>query len=75
MTKRIENMVNHVLKKTIYPEPREIEYDRADYLLSERCRETKRLCEYMLAQEVAIPDEALMVGMIRFDKCHILRIL
>ena len=23
----------------------------------------------MLAQEVAIPDEALMVGMIRFDKC------
>ena len=69
MTERIENMVNHVLKKTIYPEPREIEYDRADYLLSERCRETKRLCEYMLAQEVAIPDEALMVGIIRFDKC------
>ena len=69
MTERIENMVNYVLKKTIYPEPREIEYDRADYLLSERCRETKRLCEYMLAQEVAIPDEALMVGMIRFDKC------
>ncbi|MBQ2897742.1 MAG: hypothetical protein IJE46_05430 [Clostridia bacterium] len=69
MTERIKNMVDYILKKTIYPEAKEIKYDRADYLLSERLRATKRLCEYMLAQDVTIPDGALMVGMIKFDKC------
>lgn len=69
MTDRIKDMAENVLKKTIYPEPKEITYDRADYLLSKRLRETKRLCEYMLAQDVVIPESALMVGMIRFDKC------
>ena len=69
MNKRIQAMVNYVLKKTIYPESIEITYDRSDYLLSERQRETKRLCEYMLAQPVEIPDGAMLVGMIRFDKC------
>lgn len=69
MNDRIKNMAETVLKKTIYPEPKEIGYDRADYLLSKRHRETKRLCEYMLAQDVVIPDGALLVGMIRFNKC------
>ena len=68
MTERIENMVSAILKKTIYPEQEEIEYDRADFLLSERMRQTKRICEYMLAQPVAIADGARMTGMIKFDK-------
>ncbi len=69
MTDRIKNMVESVLKKTIYPEQTEADYDRADYLLSERKRETKRICEYMLAQKAAIPEGAQMVGLIKFDKC------
>jgi pyruvate-formate lyase len=69
MTERIQNMVASILQKTIYPESIEITYDRADYLLPERIRESKRLCDYMLAQEVAIPDGARLVGMIKFDKC------
>ena len=69
MTERIERMVEYVLKKTIYPEPKEITYDRGDYLLPERYMQTKRLCEYMLAQDVAIPEGALLVGMIRLNKC------
>ena len=69
MTDRIKRMAEGVLKKTIYPESRAIEYDRGDYILSKRMRETKRLCEYMLAQDVTIPDGALLVGLMRFWKC------
>lgn len=69
MTERIKKMTEYILKKTIYPASKETVYDRADYLLPERFRETKRLCEYMLAQEVAVPEGALLVGMIKFDKC------
>lgn len=69
MTERIKNMVQDVLEKTLYPAAVETSYDRADYLLSKRARETKRVCQYMLAQEVKIPENALMVGMISFDKC------
>lgn len=69
MIDRIKAMAEGVLEKTIYPETREVTYDRADFLLSQRHRETKRLCEYMLGQEVAIPEGALLVGMIKFTKC------
>ena len=69
MTDRIKKMAEAVLKETIYPESKEISYDRSDYLLPERFMNTKRLCEYMLAQDVKIPQGALMVGMIRFDRC------
>ena len=69
MTDRISRMVDTILQKTIYPESREITYDRADYLLPQRFRETKRLSEYMLAQEVAIPEGARLIGLIKFDKC------
>ena len=69
MTERIRAMAEGVLKKTIYPTPKEITYDRADYLLPQSQMETKRLCEYMLAQDVVIPDGALLVGMMQFKKC------
>ncbi len=69
MTERIRAMAEGVLKKTIYPNPKEITYDRADYLRPQSQMETKRLCEYMLAQDVVIPDGALLVGMIQFKKC------
>ena len=69
MTERIKLMAEGVLKKTIYPTPTETTYDRADYLLPTSQMETKRLCEYMLAQDVVIPDGALLVGMMQFKKC------
>ena len=69
MTERIKKLAEAVLTKTIYPTPREATYDRANYLLSDTMRETKGVCDYMLAQEVSIPLGALLVGMIKFDKC------
>ena len=69
MTERIKRMTENVLIQTIYPKPIEISYDRADYLLSKRMREAKRLCEYMLAQEVAIGNDTRLVGLMCFDKC------
>ncbi len=68
MTERIQRMVNHILNETIYPPAVEVEYDRADFLLSETHRETKRLCEYILAQPIQIPDEARLAGTIKFGK-------
>ena len=69
MTDRIKAMVEGVLKKTIYPETKYARYDRADYLLSDRMRQTKRVCDYILAQDVVVPEGALMAGLIKFEKC------
>ncbi len=69
MNERIKKMAEGVLKKTIYPETKAGEYDRADFLLSDTMRETKGICDYMLAQDVAVPEGALLVGMIKFEKC------
>ncbi len=60
-------MVQRILQKTIYPEPKSIEYDRMDVLLPDVIRNTKRLCEYMAAQEVVLPDDALFAGQIKYD--------
>lgn len=69
MTDRIKSMVETVLKKTIYPSPKATQYDRADFLMPERYRSTKRLCEYMLAQDVVLAEGGRLAGMIRLDLC------
>lgn len=69
MTERIERMVKGVLKKSIYPEPKSVEYDRQDLFLPDVILQTKRLCDYMIAQDVAISDDARLIGQIRFDNC------
>ena len=69
MNDRIKRMAEGVLKKTIYPEPKVIEYDENDLFLSDVIMQTKRLCDYMVAQDVAISDDSRLVGQIRFNAC------
>ena len=69
MTERIERMLKGVLEKTIYPEPKAIEYDRADLFMPDVLLQTKRLCKYMLGQDVVISADAKFIGQIRFDAC------
>lgn len=69
MNARIEKMVRNVFENDIYPKARETEYDKLDLLLPDLVRNTKRLCKYMLNQEVYIADDALFAGQTRFTKC------
>jgi len=56
MTARIERLASGVLEKTIYPEPTEVEYDKFDLLMPDVLMETKRVCDYIRAQDVALDD-------------------
>lgn len=67
MNHRIKDMAERVLRESIYPEPKPIEYDKFDLLLPDTIMNTKRLCEYMLAQDVKVAEGALLAGAIRFD--------
>lgn len=69
MTERIKNMADSVLKEFFYPESKECIYDRMDLLLPERILQTKRVCDYMKSQDVHIPENAMFVGLLGFDKC------
>lgn len=69
MTDRIQKMAQKVLEESIYPAPVQIGYNREDLLLSKRIRETKRICEYMLAQEVKVEQDTLLVGLMNFNRC------
>lgn len=67
MTDRINAIASKINDYDIYPEPIHVEYDPFDLALPEPKRISKRLREYILAQEVHIEDWQILVGQFRFD--------
>lgn len=67
MTERIKRMAEGVFSKSVYPEIVRITYDRRDLLLPDSQLTAKRLSDFMLAQTVAIGEDARLVGQIMFD--------
>lgn len=67
MNERIEKLVEKTIAGQMRPEPVKTEYDRCDLFLSHVKMSAKRVCEYILNQEVIIAQEACFAGLISFD--------
>ncbi|MBR5308149.1 MAG: hypothetical protein IKU43_05210 [Clostridia bacterium] len=70
MTDRIAKMAEYCMNNEIYPAAVLPKFDEADMLLSDSKRNAKRACEYMLAQNVRIDDDARFAGLIKFDSAE-----
>ena len=67
MTERIKILVDRTVKGEMWVEPRKTEYDRLDIFLSPVKMSGKRVCEYILNQDVLILEESCFTGLLRFD--------
>ncbi len=67
MNERIARLSSFVLKEYLYLDSVPVEYDRCDLFLSDLRRDTKRLCEYMLAQPVCLREDMRLTGFFYFD--------
>ena len=67
MNERIARLAAYARKNEIYPEIVKVDYDRCDLFLTELRCDTKRLCEYMLAQPVSLLPDMRLTGFFRFD--------
>ena len=54
MTERIQNLLQMTLDGSLAVSPVSVNFDRLDYLLSQSEADTKRIAEYILAQEPKI---------------------
>ncbi len=62
MTDRIRKLVELTKAGNMYNYPRDVEFDREDLFLLRQDRESKRLCEFILAQEPVITEYQTMTG-------------
>lgn len=67
MNERIARLAAYAQGHEIYPEIVKVDYDRCDLFLTELKRDTKRLCEYMLAQPVSLLPDMRLTGFFHFD--------
>ena len=67
MTERIKKLVDRTIRGEMWVEPVKTEYDRTDLFLSPVKMSGKRVCEYILNQELLIWDESCFTGLMRFD--------
>ncbi len=66
MTDRIKALRAALLERRFRPLPVSVTYDREDLFLPRQVRETKRLREYILAQEPVILPESALTGLFLF---------
>lgn len=67
MTERIKKLVDRTIRGEMWVEPVKTEYDRTDLFLSPVKMSGKRVCEYILNQELLIWEESCFTGLMRFD--------
>lgn len=67
MNQRIQKLVEKTIAGEMWVEPVKTRYDRKDLFLSPVKMSGKRVCEYILNQDVLIPEEACFTGLMRFD--------
>lgn len=67
MNSRIEKLLKKTLAGEMWVEPIKTEYDRTDLFLSPIKMSAKRVCEYILNQEIFILEESCFTGLIHFD--------
>lgn len=67
MNKRIEKLTQLTLKGEMYVHPVKTEFDRMDLLLSDKEKDVKRICEYILNQEPKLTEYSAFTGFFNFD--------
>lgn len=67
MNDRIEALVKKTVAGEMWVEPIKTDYDRTDLFLSPVKMSGKRVCEYILNQELLIWEESCFTGLMRFD--------
>ena len=67
MTERIKKLVDRTVRGEMWVEPVKTEYDRTDLFLSPVKMSGKRVCEYILNQELLILEESCFTGLMQFD--------
>lgn len=67
MNKRIEALVEKTVSGKMWVEPKQTLYDRCDLFLSPLKMSAKRVCEYILNQDLMILEESCFTGLFRFD--------
>jgi len=67
MTERIQYLVEKTVRGEMWVEPVKTDYDRTDLFLSPVKMSGKRVCEYILNQELFILEESCFTGLMRFD--------
>ena len=67
MNERIKKLIERTVKGEMWVEPVKTEYNRTDLFLSPVKMSAKRVCEYILNQELLILEESCFTGLMRFD--------
>lgn len=67
MTERIRKLCAFTEKYDLYMPIVKVDYDRNDLFLSDLACDTKRLCDYMLAQDIRLDQDVRLTGFFRFD--------
>ena len=67
MNERIKKLIERTVKGEMWVEPVKTEYNRTDLFLSPVKMSGKRVCEYILNQELVIWEESCFSGLMRFD--------
>ena len=67
MNKRIESLVKKTVSGEMWVQPVKTEYDRTDLFLSPVKMSGKRVCEYILKQDIMILEESCFTGLMKFD--------
>ncbi len=68
MNERIDKIVKKTVAGEMYVSPRKTEYDKKDLFLSPVKMSGKRVCEYILNQELLILEESCFTGLMSFDE-------
>lgn len=67
MNERIKKLSKKTVNGEMWVQPKKTEYDRTDLFLSPVTMSGKRVCEYILNQELLILEESCFTGLMRFD--------
>ncbi len=67
MNERIKKLSEKTVNGEMWVQPKTTEYDRTDLFLSPVTMSGKRVCEYILNQELLILEESCFTGLMRFD--------
>lgn len=67
MTERIQNLLQMTLDGSLAVSPVSVNFDRLDYLLPQSEADTKRIAEYILAQEPKITLHSAFTGFFTFN--------
>lgn len=67
MTERIKILTDKTVKGEMWVEPTRTEYDPKDLFLKPIEMSAKRVCEYIVNQEIFVPEEACFTGLMKFD--------